>query len=95
MTWLVNTTIHIIAQLKWRVFNVKSSIYVDFNKENNKEDPKFEVDDHVKISKYKNKFQKVTLQIGLRKCSLLTRLKILYSGHILLVILTVKKLLQK
>ena len=34
--------------------DVKSSTYIDFDKENNKEDPKFEVDDHVRISKYKN-----------------------------------------
>ena len=38
---------------------VKSSIYVDFNKENNKESPKFKIDDHVrmyvKISKYSRK----------------------------------------
>ena len=30
--------------------------YNDFNKENNKEDPKFEVTDKVRISKYKNIF---------------------------------------
>ena len=30
--------------------------YNDFNKENNKEDPKFEVADKVRISKYKNIF---------------------------------------
>ena len=29
--------------------DVKSSTYADFNKENNKEDPKFEVGDHLKI----------------------------------------------
>ena len=29
--------------------DVKSSTYIDFNKENNKGDPKFEVGDHVKI----------------------------------------------
>ena len=36
--------------------DVKSNIYVDFNKENNKEGPKFKVGDHVRISKYKNIF---------------------------------------
>ena len=34
------------------------SIYIDFNKENNKEYPKFKVGDHVRISKYKNIFSK-------------------------------------
>ena len=31
-------------------------IYTDFDKKNNKEDAKFKVDDHVKISNYKNVF---------------------------------------
>ena len=41
-----------------KIIDVKSSTYIDFNKENNKEDPKFEVDDHVKLSTYKNIFAK-------------------------------------
>ena len=38
--------------------NVKSSIYIDFNKENNKEDSKLNVSDLVRISKYKKSFAK-------------------------------------
>ena len=38
--------------------DVKSSTYIDFNKEN-KEDPKSEVGDHIKFSKYDNIFAKV------------------------------------
>ena len=38
--------------------NVKSSIYIDFNKENNKEDSKLNVSDLVRISKYKKIFAK-------------------------------------
>ena len=34
--------------------DVNSNTYIDFNKEN----PKFEVGDHVRISKYKNIFGK-------------------------------------
>ena len=34
--------------------DVMPSMYINFNKENNKEGPKFEVGDHVRISKYKN-----------------------------------------
>ena len=34
--------------------DVTPSMYINFNKENNKEGPKFEVGDHVRISKYKN-----------------------------------------
>ena len=38
--------------------DVKPIIYIDFNKENNKEVPKFKVRDNVRISKYKNIFAK-------------------------------------
>ena len=39
--------------------HVTSSTYIDFNKQNNKEGPKFKVGDHIRISKYKNVFAKV------------------------------------
>ena len=39
-------------------FDEKSSTYIDFDEENKKEDPKFKVGDHVRISKYKNIFAK-------------------------------------
>ena len=35
---------------------VTSSTSIDFDKKNNEKDPKFKVDDHVRISKYKNTF---------------------------------------
>ena len=38
--------------------DVKSRTYIDFNVENNDKDPKFEVGDHLRISKYKKKFVK-------------------------------------
>ena len=44
--------------MKMKLVDVKSNTYIDFNKENNKEGPKFEVADHVRISKYKNIFAK-------------------------------------
>ena len=34
--------------------DVKLSIYIAFNKENNKEGPEFKIGDNVRISKYKN-----------------------------------------
>ena len=45
--------------IKMKPVDVKPSIYIDFNKENNKEGPKVKVVDHVRISKYKNIFAKV------------------------------------
>ena len=38
--------------------DTKSKTYIDFNMKNNKDNPKFEVGDHVRISKYKNFFAK-------------------------------------
>ena len=44
--------------------DVKSSTYIDFDKENNDKDPEFKVGYHVRISKYKTTFAK-----GMRKFS--------------------------
>ena len=41
-----------------KLVDVNSGTYIDFDKKNNKEDPKFKVDNHVRISKYKNIFAK-------------------------------------
>ena len=51
-----NNTYH--KKIKMKPVDVNPSMYVDFHKENNKEDPKFKVDDHVRISKYKSIFSK-------------------------------------
>ena len=74
-----NTTIHVIAQWK--------CTYSEFNEDNNKKGPKFEVGDHVKIMKYK---KKVTFQIGLKTFLWLKKSKSLCRGHMLLLILMVK-----
>ena len=39
------------STIKMKPDDVKSSIYIDFNEENNKEDSKFKDSDHVRISK--------------------------------------------
>ena len=44
--------------IKMKSVDVKSSICIDFNKENNKEGPKLKVGDHARILKYKNIFAK-------------------------------------
>ena len=41
------------STIKMKPIDVKSSTYIDFNKENNKKDPKLKVGDHVRITKYK------------------------------------------
>ena len=56
MSYLINTTIH--RTIKMKPVNVNLSMYIDFNKEDNKDSSKFEVGDHVSIPKYKNIFAK-------------------------------------
>ena len=68
--------------IKIKHVNVKRSIYIDFNEENNKENPKFKVSDNVRISKYKNIFANFMLQIGLKKFLFwLKELKILFRRY--------------
>ena len=59
-----NNTYH--STTKMKLVDVKWSTCIDFNKENNKEYPKFKVGDYVRISKYKKYFCK-------RLCSKLVR----------------------
>ena len=47
-----NNTNH--RAIKMKPVDVKPNMYIDFNKENIKEGPKFKVGDHVRISKIKN-----------------------------------------
>ena len=46
------------STVKMKPVDVRPSTYIVFNKENNKEDPKIEVGDHIRILKYKNSFAK-------------------------------------
>ena len=60
--------------IKMKPIDVTSHSYAECNEESNKKYPKFKVGDHVRISKYKNKFL------------LLIKLKIQFLGLMLLVI---------
>ena len=46
------------STIKMKPADVNSSTYINFTIENNKDKHKFEVGDHVRISKYKNIFGK-------------------------------------
>ena len=46
------------TSIKMKPVDVKDNTYIGFIKERNGKDPKFKVDDHVRISKYKNIFAK-------------------------------------
>ena len=54
--------------IKMKPVDVKPSIYIDFNKENNKQGSKFKVSDHERISTYNNIFGQGYSPIGQKKC---------------------------
>ena len=74
-------------------FDVKPSTYINFNKENKKA-PKFEVDDRVITLKYKNIFAKGYVPNWSEEAFMIKKGKTLCRGHMLLMILMVKKLLK-
>ena len=61
--------------IKMKPKDVKDDSFIEKIEETSKEDPKFEVGDHVRISKYKNK---VTHLIGQKKFLLLIKYKKLF-----------------
>ena len=74
-----------------KLIDVKTSFYIDFDVVSNDKDPKFKVGGHVKIS---NTFVKGCTSNKSEEFLFLKKLKILHDGHMLLVISTVKKLLE-
>ena len=63
--------------LKMKPISAKACTRLDFYVENNNKDPKFKVDDHVAISKYRTFLQNFTVQIDQKKF----QLKILHHGR--------------
>ena len=74
---------------------VKLSTYIDFNKENNKEDPKFKVGGHIRISKFKNIFVKGYIPNWSEKFFVIEKVKITIPWTFVISDLMVKKLLQR
>ena len=56
--------------------DVKSSTYYDFINKNDKKDRKFEVDNHVRISKYKNIFVEICVPNWSEKVFAIKKIKI-------------------
>ena len=73
--------------------NVNNNMYIEFKKEVNYKDPKLIVGDHVRISKYKNIFAKRYTPNWSEEVFVIKKVKKFY-GHMLLMILMVKKLLE-
>ena len=80
------------STIKIKSVDVKIIKYLDFCIENNDKDPKFKVGDDVRILIFF--FFPNTLQMRVKKFLWLKKLKALCLGHMLLVILMVKKLLE-
>ena len=51
-----NNTVH--RTIKMKPIDVTGNSYAEYNEDFNKQDPKFKVGDHIRISKYKNIFVK-------------------------------------
>ena len=73
--------------------DVMDNTYIDFKKEVNDKDPKFKVGDHWRISKYKNIFAKRYMPNWSEEIFVFSKIKNMFHGHMLLMILMVKKLL--
>ena len=82
------------STIKMKPVYVKSSTYIDSSKEINDKDPKFKLVILLEYWSIKIFLQKATLKIGLKKFLWLKKLKILCCGHILLMVLMEKKLLE-
>ena len=65
--YIINTKIHIIAQLKWNIAHVKSSTYIDFIKENKKKALYLKLVTLLEYQNIKIFLQSVTLQTDLEK----------------------------
>ena len=84
-----NNTYH--RTIKMKPVDVKNNAYIDFGKEVNDKDSKFKVDYHVRTSKYKNILAKWYTPNWSEEDFAVKEGR--NTGHMLLVILMVKKLL--
>ena len=66
--------------------DVKDNTYINSIKEVNVIDLKFRVGDHVRISKYKNIFAKCSTPNWSEEVFEISKLKLLFHGHMLLMI---------
>ena len=87
-----NNTKHRATKMK--PIDVKGNSYIDFGKEVNDNDPRFKVGDHVRISKYKNIFSKGYTPNWSEEVFVIKKIKNKFHGHMSLIILLGKKLLE-
>ena len=72
MILLINTVTGHRA-IKMKPIDVTSNSYAEYNEDSNEKDPKFKVDDRIRISKYKEFLLKDILKIGQTKFLLLAK----------------------
>ena len=72
-----NNTYHITIKMKPVV--VKSNFYAEYNFDSNEKDPKFKVDDHIRISNYKNIFAKGYAPIWSEEVFVINKIKNIVS----------------
>ena len=73
-----NNTYH--RTIKMKPIDVKDNTYINIGKEVNDKDPKFNVDDHVRILKYKNIFAKDYTSNWFEEIFVIKKIKILFHG---------------
>ena len=73
-----NNTYH--RTIKMKPIDVKDNTYINIGKEVNDKDPKFNVDDHVRILKYKNIFAKDYTPNWFEEIFVIKKIKILFHG---------------
>ena len=87
-----NNTCH--RTIKMKPIDVRPSTYIKSSKEINYQDPKSKISDIVRISKYENILAKGYVPNWSEEVFVIKKLKTLFRGHMLLVILKVKKVLE-
>ena len=92
---IVNKYNNTYSTIKIKPLDVKSNTYIDSNKEINDKDHKFKIGDITRISKYKNIFAKGYTRNWSEEVFVIKKVKVLCHGHMLLIILTEKKLMER
>ena len=69
-----NNTVH--RTVKMKPTDVTSDSYVEYNEDSNKNEPKYKVGDHVRISKYKNIFAKRYTQNWSEEVFIISKIRI-------------------
>ena len=87
-----NNTYH--RTIKMKYVDVKDNLFIESINDINDKDLKFKVDDHARISKYKNIFAKGYPPNWSEEVFVINKLRILFHGNMLLMIIIEKKILE-